>query len=262
MTDPSDHKQTVRRAFTKQADAYAATASVRSIRIESLAWLKQLTSTRSDRVLEVATGPGHVAAFGFADRCKSVVGVDLTRAPLEIARKTQRKRETENVDFVRSDAEDIPCPPDSFDVVVCRLALHHVERPGRIVREMARVCRPNGTVAIGDLVVSEHPDRDEYQNTFERLRSLPHVHALPISELITVVTEHGVEIDHLETDEVVQNVEDWLSTAETPEPQATEAREMLREDVEEDLSGTRPFWRDDELYFSQQTAIVAGRLLE
>jgi len=50
-----------------------------------------------------------------------------------------------------------------------------------------------------------------------------------------------VEIDHLETDEVVQNVEDWLSTAETPEPQATEAREMLREDVEEDLSGTRPF---------------------
>jgi len=68
-----------------------------------------------------------------------------------------------------------------------------------------------------------------------------------------------VEIDHLETDEVVQNVEDWLSTAETPEPQATEAREMLREDVEEDLSGTRPFWRDDELYFSQQTAIVAGR---
>jgi len=37
--------------------------------------------------------------------------------------------------------------------------------------------------------------------------------------------------------------------------------EMLREDVE-DLSGTRPFWRDDELYFSQQTAIVAGRLLE
>jgi len=226
MTDPSDHKQTVRRAFTKQADAYAATASVSDP--ERIARLVEATDVdSSDRVLEVATGPGHVA-FGFADRCKSVVGVDLTRAPLEIARKTQRKRETENVDFVRSDAEDIPCPPDSFDVVVCRLALHHVERPGRIVREMARVCRPNGTVAIGDLVVSEHPDRDEYQNTFERLRDPSHVHALPISELITVVTEHGVEIDHLETDEVVQNVEDWLSTAETPEPQATEAREMLR----------------------------------
>jgi len=146
MTDPSDHKQTVRRAFTKQADAYAATASVSDP--ERIARLVEATDVdSSDRVLEVATGPGHVA-FGFADRCKSVVGVDLTRAPLEIARKTQRKRETENVDFVRSDAEDIPCPPDSFDVVVCRLALHHVERPGRIVREMARVCRPNGTVAI------------------------------------------------------------------------------------------------------------------
>jgi len=126
----------------------------------------------SDRVLEVATGPGHVA-FGFADRCKSVVGVDLTEAPLEIARKTQRKRETENVDFVRSDAEDIPCPPDSFDVVVCRLALHHVERPGRIVREMARVCRPNGTVVIGDSSLASTPTGMSIKNTFERLRDPP-----------------------------------------------------------------------------------------
>jgi len=109
MTDPSDHKQTVRRAFTKQADAYAATASVSDP--ERIARLVEATDVdSSDRVLEVATGPGHVA-FGFADRCKSVVGVDLTRAPLEIARKTQRKRETENVDFVRSDAEDIRVRP-------------------------------------------------------------------------------------------------------------------------------------------------------
>jgi len=74
MTDPSDHKQTVRRAFTKQADAYAATASVSDP--ERIARLVEATDVdSSDRVLEVATGPGHVA-FGFADRCKSVVGVD------------------------------------------------------------------------------------------------------------------------------------------------------------------------------------------
>jgi len=72
MTDPSDHKQTVRRAFTKQADAYAATASVSDP--ERIARLVEATDVdSSDRVLEVATGPGHVA-FGFADRCKSVVG--------------------------------------------------------------------------------------------------------------------------------------------------------------------------------------------
>lgn len=56
MTDPSDHKQTVRRAFTKQADAYAATASVSDP--ERIARLVEATDVdSSDRVLEVATAP-------------------------------------------------------------------------------------------------------------------------------------------------------------------------------------------------------------
>lgn len=260
MPDPSEHKRTVRRAFTKQADAYAANTSVTDP--ERIARLVEATGVdSSDRVLEVATGPGHVA-FSFVDHCAEVLGVDLTKAPLEIAQKKKRERETENIGFVVGDAEDIPCPPNSFDVVVCRLALHHVEHPDHVVREMARVCRSNGTVAIEDLVVTEHSDRGEYQNTFERLRDPSHVRALPISEVIRVVTEQGIEIDHLETSLVVQNVADWLSNAGTPEPQATEAREMIRKDAEEDLSGTRPFWRNDELHFSQQTTTVAGRLLE
>lgn len=246
--------------FTKQADAYAANTSVTDP--ERIARLVEATGIdSSDRVLEVATGPGHVA-FSFGDHCREVVGLDLTKAPLEIAQKKKREREAESIGFIRGDAEDIPCPANSFDVVVCRLALHHVECPDRVVQEMVRVCRSKGTIAIGDLVVSEHSDRGEYQNTFERLRDPSHVRALPISELIQVITGHGIEIDHLETGVVVQNVEDWLSTAETPEPQAREAREIIRKDAEEDLSGTRPFWHNNQLHFSQQTTIVAGHLLE
>lgn len=214
-----------------------------------------------DRVLEVATGPGHVA-FNFVDHCEEVIGLDITKAPLEIAQEKKRERETKNIGFIRGDAEDIPCPDNSFDVVACRLALHHVEHPEHVVQEMARVCRSNGTIAVGDLVVSEHSDRGEYQNTFERLRDPSHVRALPISEVLQVVTGQGIEIDHLETNLVVQNVKNWLSNAETPEPRATEAREMIRKDAEEDLSGTQPFWHNDELYFSQQNVIVAGHLLK
>ncbi|MFC6616059.1 MULTISPECIES: class I SAM-dependent methyltransferase [Halobacteriales] len=260
MPNPSEHKRTVRRAFTKQAAAYAENASVTDP--EWIARLVEATGVdSSDRVLEVATGPGHVA-FSFGDHCAEVVGLDLTKAPLEIAQEKKRDSETENVAFIRGDAEAIPCPANSFDVVVCRLALHHVEHPDYVVQEMARVCRPNGTLAVGDLVVSEHSDRAEYHNTFERLRDPSHVRALSISELIHVFTEQRIEIDHLRTDSVVQNVESWLSNAQTPEPRATEAREMIRKDAEEDLSGTQPFWHDDELYFRQLNGIVAGHLLE
>ena len=260
MPDPSEHKHTVRRAFTEQADAYATNPSVTDP--ERIARLVEATGVDSgDRVLEVATGPGHVA-FGFADRCEAAIGLDLTEAPLEIARTKQRDRGTENVDFVRGDAETLPYPDSSFDVVVCRLALHHVERPGHVIEEMARVCRPNGTVAVEDLVVSEHANRGEYQNTFERLRDPSHVRALPISELLELFTEHGVDVSHVETGVLVQEVEEWLTNAQTPDARATKAREMVRRDAEADLSGTRPFWSDDELFFVQRTAILAGRLLD
>lgn len=259
MPESPEHKRTVREAFTKQADAYAANSSLTDP--EKVDRLVEATATGpGDCMLEVATGPGHVA-FGFVEVCEEVVGIDLTEAPLEIAWEEQGDRDVDDVGFARGDAEQLPFPDDSFDVVVCRLALHHIETPTQVVQQMARVCRPNGTVAVDDLVVSEHPERGEYQNRFERLRDPSHVRALPISELLGIFTENGLEVTNVETGVLVPEVEEWLSNAQTPEPRATEARKLIRRDAERDLSGTRPFWRDDELYFVQRTAIVVGRSL-
>lgn len=221
-----------------------------------IAWLKHPDA----RVLEVATGPGHVA-FGFADVCDAVVGIDLTEAPLEIARKKKRKRNVDNVEFMKGDAENISFPDDSFDIVVCRLALHHTENPSQVVQQMARVCRPNGTVAVDDLVVSEHSERGAYQNTFEQFRDPSHVRALPISELLDIFTRNGLEADTVKTGVLVPEVEEWLRTAQTPESRATEVRELIQRDADQDLSGTRPFRKEDGLYFTQRTAIIVGRHL-
>lgn len=260
MPDSTNHKRTVREEFTKQAAAYAANASVTDP--EKIDRLVEASDAHSDaRVLEVATGPGHVA-FGFAEVCDEVIGIDITGAPLEIARERKQERDVDDIGFTRGDAERIPFSQNSFDIVVCRLALHHVESPGRVVQEMARVCCPNGTVAIGDLVVSEHPSRGDYQNKFEHLRDPSHVRALPISELLDICTRNGLEVDHVETDVLVPEVEEWLRNAQTPESRAMEVRELIERDVDRDLSGTRPFWRDDDLYFIQRTAIIVGRLLD
>ncbi len=260
MTDPPVHKRTVRSEFTKQAVTYAASPVVSDP--EAIGRLVEITDAHEDaRVLEVATGPGHVA-FAFADRCESVTGVDLTEAPLDIARKRDRERDRGTVSFAQGDAESLPFSADSFDIVVCRLALHHIETPAAVVREIIRVCRPAGTVGIADLVVSEHTDRGEYQNEFERLRDPSHVRTLPISELLTLLSQNGLEVAHVETDVLVQEVESWMETAQTPASQAPAVREMIKRDAKADLSGTRPFWDDGELYFVQRTARIAGHPLE
>ena len=76
-------------------------------------------------------------------------------------------------------------------MVVCRLALHHMVNPERVVREMTRVCKADGTVLVEDIYGSEQPERAAYQDRWEVLRDRSHVKALPISEMLRIFSRRG-----------------------------------------------------------------------
>jgi ubiquinone/menaquinone biosynthesis C-methylase UbiE len=260
MTNSSTHKQKIREAFTKQARAYALNATIHDPgRLQRL--VDAVAPDPDSRVLEIATGPGYVA-MAFAEHCREVIGVDLTEAPLALAEETRRARGLNNVSFRLADADQLPFREGEFDVVVCRLAFHHFEVPELALREMTRVSRDDGVVAIEDLTVSEHPLRAEYQNTFERLRDPSHVRARPMSELLAMFTSSGLEILKVYFDQLTPSVERWLSNSQTPPVEAEEVRRLLEADLAQDLSGTRPFRVNDELFFNQQTVALIGRKLK
>jgi ubiquinone/menaquinone biosynthesis C-methylase UbiE len=254
------HKDLVRAEFTRQADAYAASPMIRDE--EHIERLIRAVAPRHDaRVLEVATGPGHVA-MAFARIAREVVGVDLTEAPLKIAERTRQARGLENVSFRVGDAEHLPFGAGEFDVVLCRFAVHHFENPAVVIGEMSRVCRADGIVAVEDLISSEHPARAEYYNRFERLRDTSHTRALALSEMLTMMAAKGLEIARFESAAMKQPVEPWLKTAQTPPDRAAEARAMIERDVLEDLSGVRSASVDGELFFTHRIAIVVARRLK
>ena len=95
-----------------------------------------------DRVLDVASGPGHVAA-GAAGRGAAVVGVDIAEGMLSLARRLHPELE-----FRRGDAEALPFPDGSFDAVVANFLMLHVGRPEQVVDEFARVLVPGGRLAL------------------------------------------------------------------------------------------------------------------
>ena len=97
---------------------------------------------RGTRLLDVATGPGYVAAQADA-RGAAVVGIDLAMSMVKLARTRHPA-----VAFHQADAEDLPFPPRTFDAVVGNLALQHLPRPERAVGEFARVLAPGGVVAL------------------------------------------------------------------------------------------------------------------
>ena len=255
----TSHKAVVQESFTRQADAYAVAQAVADpARIARL--VEAVDPARESRVLEVACGPGFLS-LAFAERCRECVGVDLTDAPLAIAEKNRRERGLSNARFQSGDAERLPFADGEFDVVVCRYAFHHFETPARVLGEMARVCRRGGKVVVEDLVSSEHRERGDYHNHFERLRDPSHTRALAPGELLGMFTAAGLELERLYSGELVQNLERWLATTQTAPDRAAEVRALIERDAREDLSGTRPYRDRGEWFFRHTTlAVVARRL--
>ena len=108
---------------------------------------------RGARLLDVASGPGYVAARG-AERGASVVGVDVAEAMISLARRLHPQLE-----FRSGDAETLPFRDGSFDAVVGNFVMLHLGRPERAAAEFARVLAPGGRVA---LTVWDLPERARF----------------------------------------------------------------------------------------------------
>jgi SAM-dependent methyltransferase len=96
-------------------------------------------------VLDAACGTGIVART-VADRLAGdgrVVGLDLNDAMLAVARQVRP-----DLEWRQGDVAALPFPDRSFDVVLCQMALMFVPDRTAALREMARVTRPGGTVAL------------------------------------------------------------------------------------------------------------------
>jgi len=256
---PPTHNEVVRESFTTQATAFASNPWVTDEqRIARLVSAARLTGTES--VLDIATGPGYIAEV-FAKNSREVLGMDLTEAMLAIARARTEERGVKNISFRVGDAQNLPFDEDQFDVVVCRLALHHVQQPATVISGMARVCRHNGIVLVEDIYASEHPARAVYQDRWEILRDPSHVRTLPLSELLHVFRDAELETETVSTaDDLCPEVERWMATTKVPAERAAEIRLLLEDDLQRDLSGTRPF-RDaaGQMFFHARTVILSGR---
>jgi ubiquinone/menaquinone biosynthesis C-methylase UbiE len=105
-------------------------------------------------VADVGTGTGFVAA-GIAPRVGRVIAVDNSSAMLEVARQNLSDLGLENVEFVEGDVGALPIESGSVDAVFANMVLHHAEDPTAMLREMSRIAKPSGLVAVVDEV--EHP---------------------------------------------------------------------------------------------------------
>jgi demethylmenaquinone methyltransferase/2-methoxy-6-polyprenyl-1,4-benzoquinol methylase len=99
-------------------------------------------------VLDVATGTGLVAAHLLAAG-HTVTGLDQSRGMLAVARARLGGR----VELVEASAEALPFAAATFEHLTFTYLLRYVDDPGSVLRELVRVVRPRGTVAMLEFAV-------------------------------------------------------------------------------------------------------------
>jgi SAM-dependent methyltransferase len=111
--------------------------------------LRHVPPRPGQRMLDVACGTGIVArlAAPILGPEGSVLGIDLNAGMLEIARR-ESPSSGALLDWRQADAAALPCQDAEFDMVLCQQGLQFFPDKGATLREMHRVLRPSGRVAL------------------------------------------------------------------------------------------------------------------
>jgi demethylmenaquinone methyltransferase / 2-methoxy-6-polyprenyl-1,4-benzoquinol methylase len=122
------------------------------------AMVGQVEAAPDDRVLDVATGTGMVAAALVRRYGCSVVGLDQSLEMLAGARGKldADPRLAERIELVRGEAESLPFGEGEFDHLTFTYLVRYVDDPSVVLRELARVVKPGGRIASVEFMLPPH----------------------------------------------------------------------------------------------------------
>jgi SAM-dependent methyltransferase len=104
---------------------------------------------RTDRLLDIGAGAGTITA-DLAGIVARVTATEIGPDELTLTRATAAERGVTNIDFRVADIHGLPFEDASFDVTHAHQVLQHIADPVQALREMARVTKPGGLVAVRD----------------------------------------------------------------------------------------------------------------
>jgi ubiquinone/menaquinone biosynthesis C-methylase UbiE len=161
--------------------------------IEEIVVRSLLRTIEFSRVLDAATGTGRYAIY-LAGQGKQVTAIDDNENMLAVAQRKAHARQLA-IEFRQENVSNLSFADSSFDLVLCALALAHVEDLRGPCRELVRVLRPGGHLIISDLhpeiQAMMGPDHKELIQGEERFFPAHHSH---VEDYLEAVKLAGAEV--------------------------------------------------------------------
>src|SRR2546425_5883198 len=205
---------------------------------EVVAWI---APRRDERVLDAACGPARLAQ-ALAPRVERVCGVDLCASMIRLARECQ-PHSAAFVLLAVGDVERLPYRSRSFHLATCSYAFANFPDPLQALRELARVIRRDGRIAIVDLVAPENSAQRGFLCRLETLRGRLPARILSRSEFNTLFRRAGLLLESCRFSRRRRRFRDWLrqSPAPTRDPRrAHRLRRMLLDSLDGQRGGPPP----------------------
>ncbi len=158
------------RAWAEDLDYPDELANVPEAAVESFAGVANPWTmgrlAEGERVLDLGSGAGTdslIAAQMVGDE-GSVTGIDMTTEMLGKARAAAAEVGVTNVEFVESEAEQLPFPDGSFAVVISNGVIDLIPDKDAVFAELYRVLTPGGRIQIADVTIQNPVSADGRRN--------------------------------------------------------------------------------------------------
>jgi ubiquinone/menaquinone biosynthesis C-methylase UbiE len=255
VSDPN-HRELILDQFTRQATVFSTAAAITDE--EALRMVVEAARpARDDRLLDVACGPGLVVC-AFAPHVREAVGIDVTPAMLDRARKLAAEKGLANVAWRRGDVASLPYEDASFTIVTTRFSVHHFLDIAAVLREMVRVCTPGGRIVVVDDYASEDPAKAAAFNRLEKLRDPSHVRCLTLTQLKGLFGAVGLPEPQASFYELRGDVAGLLARSFPNPGDDVEIIEMFRASAADDRLGIPVRLDGDNIHYAYPVAILTA----
>lgn len=247
-----EHNQQILRQFTQQAEPFSKASS--HFKQDTLRTFTDTVGVSpEDEALDIACGPG-IITCAVASIAHRATGMDLVPAMLDEARKRQEEQELRNIEWKLGDVSNLPFDDASFSLVVTRYSFHHLLDPKSALREMVRVCRPGGRVAVAD--VTPEAGKTAAYDRLEQHRDPSHTHALSFEELQSLASDLPLEEIASVGYRLEAEVEMLLGGSFPPPGGAEIFRQLVANDVGVNALSIEAYRQGNEIHFSFPTSIL------